>query len=177
VLDMKNLPLPEWDVLNEWFRYNPATGKVYWRKRPSKRRGLNAAGTNSYGYVRIVFRGTPYAAHRIIWKLVTGKDPGDLEVDHKDLNRANNRWKNLRLATDAQQNRNGAKLKNNTTGYRGVTWANPSSGKARFRAATSHLGKRIHLGTFDTREEASTAYETYCREHYGDFHRSKSNAA
>ena len=59
--------------------------------------------------------------HVYIWKLKMGSIPEGLEVDHKDQNKLNCQLSNLRLATHAQNNRNRDKLKNNTSGYIGVS--------------------------------------------------------
>lgn len=42
------------------------------------------------------------AVHRLVWEAFNGPIPGRLEVNHKDLNRANNRLENLELLTHQQ---------------------------------------------------------------------------
>lgn len=39
------------------------------------------------------------SVHRLVWEAFNGEIPGRLEVNHKDLNRANNRLSNLELLT------------------------------------------------------------------------------
>lgn len=77
------------------------------------------------------------------------------EVDHIDRNPFNNTTKNLRLATKSENNHNKGITKQNTSGYKGVTY-DRSNKKwiARVRAGT----KRIHCGHFKTKEEAAMAY-------------------
>ena len=46
-------------------------------------------------------------------------------------------------------------LKNSTTGYKNVSYSRRSK---KFVAEVQGGGKRVHLGSFDTAEEAATAY-------------------
>ncbi|EOD20561.1 hypothetical protein EMIHUDRAFT_208489 [Emiliania huxleyi CCMP1516] len=46
-------------------------------------------------------------------------------------------------------------LKNSTTGYKNVSYSRRSK---KFVAEVQGAGKRVHLGSFDTAEEAATAY-------------------
>ncbi|UQJ95255.1 putative homing endonuclease [Klebsiella phage CPRSA] len=57
--------------------------------------------------------------------------------------------------------------KNNKSGYRGVCW---SSRAEKYRATIGIDGKQIHLGYFDTPEEASKAYHQKAKETFGDFY-------
>ena len=68
------------------------------------------------------------------------------QVDHIDGNRLNNDMSNLRIVTNQQNCFNRLNIK----GYE------PRYG--RFRARIDLNGKHIHLGTFDTEEEAHQAY-------------------
>lgn len=66
---------------------------------------------------------------------------------------------NCRWVSKEVQNRNTRVLRiNNTSGYRGVSWFNPT---AKFVAKIKVDTKRIHLGTFDTAIEAAYAYDKY----------------
>ena len=45
-------------------------------------------------YRKLTFDREIYLSHRIIWMWMTGEDPGEMEVDHIDRDRFNNRWSN-----------------------------------------------------------------------------------
>lgn len=96
-----------------------------------------------------------YLVHRLIWKLVTGDDPGQMEVDHINRNRSDNRWCNLRLVSHSQNQNNAKKRSVSKQPYKGIC---QHQGKNRWAARICIDGKRIGLGTFDTPEEAHQAY-------------------
>ena len=70
------------------------------------------------------------------------------DVDHIDRDTTNNRAWNLRLVTRRENTQNRGTFKGGATQYRG-RW------KARIRVD----GKQLHLGTFDTQQEAVEAYQ------------------
>ena len=79
-----------------------------------------------------------------------------LIIDHIDGDGLNNQRSNLRLCTNAENQRNSKKFRNNTTGYRGVYKMKHSN---RFESKICVDGKRIYLGGFSTKEEA---YKAFC---------------
>ena len=82
------------------------------------------------------------------------KDPLNLDIDHKDRNKGNNKIDNLRLVTTSENLRNVGKLSNNTSGVKGVSFYK-SLGK--YRAQIFVNGKRFHLGYFTSFEDAAAA--------------------
>ena len=88
--------------------------------------------------------------HRALLGLKHG-DP--MTGDHIDRSTLNNRRSNLRLATQAQQMQN-VPGRGGTSSYRGVT-RRPKSG--RWYAIVYVSGKKHHLGSFSTEEEAADA--------------------
>lgn len=146
--------------------YDPKTGVLTWKVRLC--RGIpvgTVAGCidPTTGYMRVGLFGTIIYAHRIAWALYYGTWPSTL-LDHRDRCKTNNRIKNLRLATVAQNSAN-AKPTKNKSGYRGVFWH--PNGKW-FAAITQH-GKQRHLGMFSDPKEAHEAYERAARELHGEF--------
>ena len=63
-------------------------------ERPARPAGCRDAD----GYLVMKFEGVMFKVHRIIWKMVTGKEPVTI-IDHRNTVRTDNRWANLREAT------------------------------------------------------------------------------
>jgi hypothetical protein len=59
--------------------------------------------------------------HRFIWTLKYGDIPEGLEVEHWDENKLNCQISNLRLATRSENVCNVSKLKNNKSGFKGIS--------------------------------------------------------
>jgi hypothetical protein len=134
--------------------YNPATGALTWKARPSKCvRVGDIAGTKRPDGRLQVRLGAVYKAHRIAWLLHYGSMPVNF-IDHINGDPADNRIANLRDVTASlnQHNRHAAG-RNNALGVLNVRRG--SAGK--FRAMASIDGKYRHIGTFDTAEEAHAA--------------------
>ena len=93
-------------------------------------------------------------AHRIVYALANGEWPPD-EVDHKDGVEAGNSIDNLRDATRDENMQNLKMVATNTSGYPGASW---NKEKRKWGATIRGHGRFIHIGYFDTREEASAAY-------------------
>lgn len=91
-----------------------------------------------------------FKAHRVAWLYVTGEDPGDSLIDHKDQDPFNNKWENLRKASHAENGKNSSGWKNESTGVKGITLT--SSGKYRARIRVD--GNMVNIGTFGSLEEA-----------------------
>ena len=82
------------------------TGIFTWRGGHKKVRAGMIAGTpDKDGYICIKIDQIMYKAHRLAWLWMTGDWPTE-EVDHKDLDKSNNRFGNLREATHSQNNIN-----------------------------------------------------------------------
>lgn len=94
-------------------------------------------------------------------------NPGNMmKVDHKDLNGLNNQRCNLRVCTHAQNSVNDGLQKNNKTGFKGVCFA-----RGKFHAGIKVNYKRIHLGVFQTAEEAAKAYDQAAKKYFGEYAR------
>lgn len=89
--------------LREQLSYNKRTGWLRWRvSKPRIQKGSRAGSQHCKGHREITVCGFVFREHRLIWWLVTGKDPGENYVDHKNRVRNNNKWRNLRPATHGQ---------------------------------------------------------------------------
>ena len=97
--------------------------------------------------------------HRLIMDTPLG-----LECDHKNLNKLDNRRENLRNCTSTQNSWNKGISSRNRLGYKGVR----KNGK-RWAAKIITNGKAIHIGQFDSIEEAALAYDEFARELCGEY--------
>jgi hypothetical protein len=153
------------DEVNRVLFYDPETGKFFWKDHPNKPHwnGQEAGRTRPNGYVEITFNYAIWAAHTLAWAIVHGELCIGT-IDHINRNKADNSIANLRKATKSQNEIN--KVYKNSTGYRGVRFE-PRTGK--YWSAIGFNKKKIYLGTFNTAEEASAAYNAKAKELYGDF--------
>jgi hypothetical protein len=150
------------DRLMFFLTYNPDTGLFKWTNNaPFKMRGKEA-GYYLNGYHRIQVDGVMYASHRLAWLYMTGKFP-DNQIDHKDRNKSNNKWLNLRQASHTQNQLN--KRSKNASIYRGVKEVKRLNSANRYVA----YSMRKHIGTFDTAEDAALAYQIYVFKTVGDY--------
>lgn len=152
---MKNCQeMPPLDLLHKLFKYYKRSGKL--TRRIAGKGGKAPAGTavgspNASGHLRVKIKSRGYAIHRLIWFMVTGIDPCEKVVDHKDLNPANNKWSNLRLVDHSTNSLNSDRV-NHSKIYPGV---HKRRGKWLARICVDY--RRIHLGYFSTVEEAIRA--------------------
>lgn len=100
------------------------------------------------------YKGKQLRAHRVIMKIITGGYDESLQIDHIDHDRTNSRPENLRLVTLQTNNKNLALRKTNKTGTTGVYFCNT---RKKYVADIGVGSKTVHLGRFDTFEEAATA--------------------
>jgi len=157
---------------NNIFKY--LEGWLYWKIKPAYNVNIgDLAGNiskNSNGYCswQIRYNKINFIASRLIWEIHFGTIPEEMEIDHIDGDSLNNKIENLRLATRQQQKFNSTLHKNNTSGYKGIYWDKQAK---RWRAQIDINNKTIHLGNFDTPEEASNAYNIIAKEAHGEFYR------
>lgn len=161
-------PRPTIKRLREVFRYNRKTGILSWRVHWSSRVPGDRAGTRGGGYYWVTLDGVKMLVHRVIWAVVTGSWP-IANVDHRDLDGHNNRWRNLREATHSQNLGNASNRKNNTSGFKGVSLSRGC--RDRWMAKITIKRRQIYLGSFGTRKEAHAAYLAAAKEHFGEFAR------
>ena len=99
---------------------------------------------------------------------MTGEWPST-KIDHRDGDPLNNRWANLRCATDAENSQNRKVMRDNALGIKGVR----RHRYGRFAAQITVGKKQLYLGLFDTAEEAHAAYCKASAEFHGEFGRTK----
>lgn len=147
--------------------YDAETGCLTWVNPASHRvrKGDIVTSVRADGYIQVGIAGRRYMAHRVIWLMVTGSWPTNL-VDHKDGDKTNNRWVNLRCAThvlNAQNLRRGHK--DSKHGLLGVSFIRGRK-KNPFRSELRVDGRSVYLGTFPTPETAHSAYLAAKRQHH-----------
>ena len=141
-------------------RFYYKDGKLYHKERAlSRGRSSTKAHTEvgSYrkrdGYRVVGINWKRYLVHRIIWMMCNNKIlPDNIQLDHINGIRDDNRVENLREVSNAVNHRNSKMYNTNTTGYVGVDKL-----KDRFVARIKHNYKKLHLGVFETAEKAYTA--------------------
>lgn len=151
--------------LKELLDYEPTTGIFRWRVHAGCRKAGDITGCiNSSGYLTIKLDGRHYQAHRLAFIWMTGEVPDF--VDHKDKDKTNNRWTNLRPATRQENMFNRSKFKSNKSGFKGVSFYAKTK---RWKAQIQKGGVKIHLGYYATAEQASEVYQRNAIELFGDF--------
>lgn len=106
--------------------------------------------------------------HIPLHRLLMGMPKG-IEVDHKNLNRLDNRRENLRFATRGENSRNMPKQKRPTSSkYKGVSKHTETS---KWRAYIKTGGEQINLGFFTNEEDAALAYNFAALKLFWEFSR------
>ncbi len=106
--------------------------------------------------------------HRVIWMMFNGEITPDIEVDHEDGNRQNNKIGNLRLADRKLNGRNAGQNPRNVTGVAGVSLIQPTRGYYYYAATWVDLeGKQLTLGRFKDFFEACCARKSAEIKYYG----------
>jgi hypothetical protein len=155
--------------------YDPATGLFRWKTERSNapcgnRIGTVAGSSASNGYWRIWLFGGEHLAHRLAWLWMIGTWPSN-DIDHDNLNRADNKWTNLRLANPSLNAANIRPKKTKAWPYlKGVDYQSRCKTRP-FRAQIEKDGERFYLGLYATPEEAKAAYDAKALELFGAFAR------
>lgn len=154
--------------IQEALSYNPKTGILRWKISVGTQKAGAIAGCESAGYIHIRFQKRNYRAHQLAWAIVKGY--WAKEIDHKDTNGTNNRWRNLREATHSQNHGNARLHRDAKCPYKGVT----KRGKYnKWRARVIVGGKQFCLGYYDSAILAHAAYVMAAKHHFGEFARAR----
>jgi len=118
------------------------------------------------GYGRLRIGEKNVFAHRVSYELFIGPIPAGAQVDHRCGCRTCVNPDHLRLATHAENMRNQKTPKNNTSGFKGVSW---NKQKKKWRAGIRANGKTVNLGDYATPEAAYAAYCEAAKQFHGEF--------
>jgi hypothetical protein len=180
------LPLPDLNYLKECFVLDPLIpcGLRWSSDRPLnhfknesayKRWKTNNSNKPSgciltNGYYHSKLDKIRYPNHRIVFAIYNNIiDFQDKQIDHIDGNGLNNSAQNLRLATASQNQFNRKKQKNNSSGYKNISFVKKLN---KYRCAMQVDGKDIYIGLFNTVEEAIISRDAKFKQLTGEFYRS-----
>lgn len=143
------------DKVRNLFDYDPVSGLLAWKISPSNRVRLgDPVGTvDSKGYGQVQIDCRKYRTHRIIWLWMTGNFPSN-QIDHKNRQRMDNRWENLRDVSRQENSRNLSLSRKNKSGIIGVYWRNSNQ---KWHAQITVSRKNISLGFFSNIQDAAEA--------------------
>jgi hypothetical protein len=135
------------------------------RESSSIKAGQRLGWINGKGYYHIMLDRRSYRANRLAWLYMTGGWPPH-QVDHLNHDKADDRWANLRAATNQQNQRNITMSKANTSGIRGVGWHKRIE---KWQASIRVDGRLLSLGYFESLDEAAQVRRDAELRHFGDF--------
>lgn len=143
--------------------YEPDTGIFRWKEARGPKRVDDVAGSMLGEYFSVRVFGKTLLAHRLAVLIMTGTMPDTaMTVDHRDGDKLNNRWENLRVVTQGVNNQNLRRARvGSKSGLIGAHW---NKRENKWQAAIRINGKVTHLGRFNTAEEAHAAYISKKRE-------------
>jgi len=138
----------------ELFSYNPLTGELTnnFTRNYNAMAGEIVGSDPGNGYRRFETGGSKYLNHRVIFLIMTGRLPD--QIDHINHIRCDNRWANLREASQTDNQRNRGLNKNNTSGICGVCW---KKDRKKWMASIKINNKLLHLGYYRDKEHAIAA--------------------
>lgn len=172
---MKHKTMPDLNFLRNILDYNPDTGEFRWKVNVAYQvKASDIAGCiriiNNDKKYQIVIDKKQYLSHRIAYYYVTGIDPAEKQIDHKNGNGLDNRFINLRLAIHAENSKNYKKPINNTSGFKGVSWHKQNK---KWQSNIKVNNKKIYLGTFNSKLYAAVVYARAEKHYFGEWRRDR----
>lgn len=175
----KKTALPDIDYLIDSLCINMSNGELVWKKRPinqfnssAAQRSFNsnfagkiAGSKHRTGYMTVSISGVRYAAHRIVFAIVNGFDPGDLDIDHINGNRLDNAPSNLRACSRSENISN--QKKSHADSYLGIRGVCKRTNGKSYRACVTKNYKR-HEKIFKDINSAITWVNEKRLELFGD---------
>lgn len=159
------------------------SGVLTWKDRPrcefNSDRAMNAFNSrfsgkpafdtpHDQGYLTGRIFGVNLKAHRVVWAIYYGFWP-DVDIDHINMVKSDNRVSNLRLATRSQNSMNKPIHSNNMSGFKGVYYDRKDK---IWKAAIMRDGAYIWRGSFPSPEVADMERRNILTKFHGEFSRS-----
>lgn len=153
--------------LRERVRYDPESGLFFRLSGPNPSRwppGPIRLTKMPKGYLSFRFEGRLLLAHRAAYFLMTSSWPD--QIDHRNGEKSDNRWVNLRAATRFENQTN----INMPIGRSATRGCHISHNRSKpYRAQIAVNGTKIHIGYFATAKEAADAYKEASLSGHGEF--------
>lgn len=102
----------------------------------------------------------------LMHRLILGVTETAVHVDHVNHDGLDNRRVNLRLCNHTQNQGNARRRRDNSSGFRGVSWSRQSG---KYKAQIRDNKVKTYLGSYATAEEAALAYDVAARRIFGEF--------
>ena len=115
--------------------------------------------------LRINSKGYVVCQEKLLHRVIMNAKEGEV-VDHINGNKLDNRRKNLRICTNSENVRFQKRHKNNTSGFKGVSW---SKGMKKWEARIMVDRKSIVGGYFSNRLDAAKEYNRLATKFFGEY--------
>lgn len=125
-------------------------------------------GKTAAGYGELMFDGHVVYAHRVSYELANGPIPSNMVLDHGPVCHRRDcvNPDHVRIATPGENACNQRKRKDNTSGFKGVSW---NTRERKWIALITRHGTTKQLGTFEKPEDAHVAYCNAAAKVHGQF--------
>lgn len=139
-------------------KYSPQTGLIY-----SSTKGKPVGSDNGKGYLTFGHLGKYYKVHRAAYEIMRGGIPKGKQIDHINGNKKDNRFFNLRVVTN-RENQQNRKLHQNGK-LLGSYYNAQQRGKKKWYCSVRHNGNKVYLGSYLTEMDAHIVYMQYLDKH------------
>lgn len=157
----------EWKQIDDYDNYSVSTlGNV----RNDETMRILKGRYDTHGYLKVALykncKISQYFIHRLVALAFIPNPENKPYVDHIFNNITDNRVQSLRWCTIQENTMNKQIASNNTSGCKGVFWAEHTQ---KWRAVITIKKIKIHLGYFDSKEDARDARKTRANQSFGVF--------
>ena len=112
-------------------------------------------GSSGYAVRKVhLKKSKPYKSFNIQMHRLIANTPPNLQTDHINRNKLDNRRKNLRSLTNQQNSFNRSIKESNTSGFSGVSW---DKARDKWKAYITINAKMINIGRYVDKEDAIKA--------------------